>query len=126
MDFPDSPKKCILVIDDEQAVGNVTCEFLIEAGFDAALETNGVDALHRMEAKPFDVVLLDIYLEYEDGLAFLDHLKARFPSIPVIILTAAGYDQEMMRTALKQGAAGYVGKDANRGDVVAAIRRVLG
>lgn len=120
-----SQKKHILVVDDEQAIGDITCEFLKEAGFDAVFVTNAVDALHKMEEKPFDAVLLDIYLEEDDGLAFLGKLKKLYPSVPVIMLTGAGYDEDMMETALKEGASGYVSKDTDLEDVVVAIQRVL-
>ena len=118
-------KKRILVVDDEQAIGDITCEFLKEAGFDAAFVTNPVDASHKMEEKPFDAVLLDIYLEQEDGLLFLGKLKKNYPSVPVIMLTGAGYDEDMMETALKEGASGYVSKDTDLDNIVVAIQRVL-
>jgi DNA-binding response OmpR family regulator len=118
-------KKRILVVDDEQAIGDITCEFLKEAGFDATFVTNAVDAMHRMEEKPFDAMLLDIYLEQDDGLLFLSKFKKSFPSVPVIMLTGAGYDEDMMETALKEGASGYVSKDTDLDNIVVAIQRVL-
>lgn len=120
-----SSKRRVLVVDDEQAIGNITCDFLKGAGFEAVFTTNAVDALHQIQNKPVDAVLLDVFLEYEDGLAFLGKLKKRYPSIPVVILTGAGYDESMMETARQEGASGYVSKDTDLEDVVVAVQRVL-
>ena len=115
----------VLVVDDEKMVVDMTCEFLKAAGFEAVSANTTVQAMSEMKKSPVDVVLLDIKLSGEDGLMFLGKLKKRYPKVSVVILTAVGYDETMMRAALRKGASGYVSKDTELENMVAAVKRLL-
>ncbi|MDD2707815.1 MAG: response regulator [Verrucomicrobiae bacterium] len=118
-------KKRVLVVDDEQSIVDITCEFLQDDGYETCSARNTRGAMAEMEKNPVHAMLLDINLAGEDGLAFLAEFKKKYPSVPVVILTGAGYDDEMMQSALKNGASGYVSKDTDLGNLVVAVKRVL-
>jgi CheY-like chemotaxis protein len=122
--FLKKPKR-ILVVDDEPLIIDVTSEYLLEAGFEVGSANSSAQALAEMEKSPADVMLLDIRLPDEDGLSFLQRFKKLYPNVPVVILTGSGYDENLMQTALQNGASGYVSKDTDLGNMVVAVKRLL-
>jgi DNA-binding NarL/FixJ family response regulator len=72
-----------------------------------------------------DAVVLDITLPDKNGLVVLQEMKARRPKLPVLILSMHPEDQFALR-ALKLGAAGYLTKETAPGELVSALRKVLG
>jgi len=84
---------------------------------------SGHAALAFLEAHPVDVVLLDLQMPGMDGIETTREISARFPEIRVLILTSFG-SWEKVYTALKTGAAGYILKDAEPEQLVAAIQAV--
>ncbi len=70
-----------------------------------------------------DVIILDVALADEDGVAVIETLRARVPEARVLVLSMFD-DAETVRQALLAGAAGYVVKGATSGELGAAIRAV--
>lgn len=91
----------------------------IEAVAEAA---NGHEALELMRTQNWDVVLLDINLPGKSGLEVLKQIKAEKPQLPVVILSMYPEEQYAIR-AMKHGAAGYLCKDADADELLAAIRK---
>jgi DNA-binding NarL/FixJ family response regulator len=92
----------------------------------AAEAADGQEALTRLDAMAShqelpDVVLIDLLMPRMDGATAIGVIKQRHPGLRVVVLTSFG-EMERVHTALAQGAAGYLLKDAEAGEVVAAIR----
>ena len=68
-----------------------------------------------------DVVLIDLLMPKMDGATAIGQITERFPGVRVVVLTSFG-EMERVHAALAHGAAGYLLKDAEAGEVVAAIR----
>jgi DNA-binding NarL/FixJ family response regulator len=81
-------------------------------------------ALELIAAREIDLVLLDLTMPGVQGLSGLLYLRAQFPSVPVIIISATE-DRVVARKCLAFGAAGYVPKSANVGQINEAIDKVL-
>ena len=92
----------------------------IEVAWQAA---DGAEALDRLAAEGADLLLLDIRMPGMDGLATLDALAAGAERPRVIVLTTFNTDDYVLR-ALRQGADGFLLKDADPARLVDAIRRV--
>lgn len=116
----------ILIVDDHAVVRRglrqiLADEFphveLIEAGTAAA-------ALAHFEATTCDLVLLDINLPDRDGLELLKDLRRARRRLPVLILSIHP-EQMYARRMLKEGAAGYLTKDAAPEELARAVRHVL-
>ncbi len=85
----------------------------------------GDQAIAQLTIDPeIDVVLLDLMLPGAGGLAVMDELGARFPDLPIIMLSSSE-DAADVRRALAHGALGYVPKSASSTTLLAAIRLVL-
>lgn len=87
------------------------------------LAADGATALRLAEREQPDVVLLDLRLPDVNGVEVARQLRARFPSVAVLILT--GYeDTGYVRPLLELGVAGYLRKTASGDEVIAAVRAV--
>lgn len=84
---------------------------------------NAADAMQLLRQAAFDVVILDINLKGRSGLDLLKSLRREWSALPVLMVSMYP-EQQFARAALDAGANGYVAKDAEPGDLLAAIRRV--
>lgn len=87
---------------------------------------NGQEALARLDRMAVnqqlpDVVLMDLLMPRMDGPTAIGAIKKRYPEVRIVVLTSFG-EMERVHAALAQGAAGYLLKDAEPGEVVSAIR----
>src|SRR5690554_2640108 len=96
-----------------------------EAGTET-LEAGTLDAtLALLESRPdIDLVLLDLHMPGNHGLAGLAAIRAQFPAVAVV-LVSANEDPQTVRRALDYGAAGYIPKSAGLDELREAIRAVL-
>jgi DNA-binding NarL/FixJ family response regulator len=84
---------------------------------------SGREAMEIVRQGEVDVMLLDIAMPGQGGVETLAAIHARAPDLPVLILS--GYPEAHYATLLlRQGAAGYVGKDADPDEILKAIRTV--
>lgn len=83
------------------------------------------DVIATLETRPeIDLVLLDLHMPGNHGLAGLAAIRAQFPAVAVV-LVSANEDPQIVRRALDHGAAGYIPKSAGLDEMRDAIRSVL-
>ena len=92
------------------------------------LQISEVDSLHgvldAIEQRDIDLLLLDLHMPGNHGLAGLASIRAQHPGLAVIIVSASE-DPHVMRRALDLGAAGYLPKSSGMADLREALRTVL-
>ncbi len=81
------------------------------------------EAFVQLNEETFDIVLLDITLPDKNGLDTLQSIKAKYPSVKVLIVSMHPYEQYAIR-ALKLGASGYLRKDTSPNELLSAIRKI--
>lgn len=116
--------KKILLVDDDGELRRLLATYLARHGFDTLLlpDTRQLDAF--LERYQPHLVVLDLMLPGEDGLAACRRLRARGETVPVIMLTAR--DEPVDRViGLEMGADDYVGKPFDPRELVARIDAVL-
>lgn len=84
---------------------------------------HGFEALKKIRAEDWDVVLLDMAMPGKSGLDLLKQIKDEKPKLAVLVLSMQKENQYAVR-ALKAGASGYLCKDSASADLVKAIRKV--
>ena len=101
----------ILLAEDEPDIQFVTRVALEDDGHQVVTADDGLAALERVRAEPFDVILLDVMMPRLDGLAVCRQLKAdpQLSHVPVIFLTARSQQFEV-QAGLHLGALGYIVK----------------
>ncbi len=82
---------------------------------------NGLEAFEQLRRRPFGLVLLDVNMGGRSGFETLRRIYAEWPSQPVLMLSMYP-EAEYAPLALEAGAHGYLSKDRDAGQLVAAIR----
>lgn len=114
----------ILIVDDDLRLRDLLRRYLGENGFNVLVSENG-EAMKRLWVREhFDVLILDLMMPGEDGLAILKRLRAEKDMTPVIMLTARGEDVDRI-LGLELGADDYLGKPFNPRELLARIHAVL-
>lgn len=113
----------VLVVEDEAALADILCAYLVRDGLRVTRAGSGQAARQRFAAESPDIVLLDIRLPGEDGVDVLRAIR-RSGETPVIMTTALADCADKMQS-LQLGADDYVVKPYNPAEVVARVRAVL-
>lgn len=117
-------KTRILIVEDEPAmVAGLQDNFEFE-GYEVISAENGVAGLERALADDPDLVVLDVMMPRMSGLDVCKQLKARRPSIPIIMLTARGQEIDKV-VGLELGADDYVTKPFSIRELMARVKAVL-
>jgi two-component system, NarL family, invasion response regulator UvrY len=85
---------------------------------------DGESALKRVQENRYDLIMLDIKMPNTNTLQLMEHFKATYPALNVIIFSMNS-ESVYAKRFLRAGARGFVNKDASLGEVVKAIRQVL-
>jgi len=113
----------ILVVDDDADIRELLSEYLQKQGFRVTAVADGRGLRAAVDVSPPDIVILDLMLPGEDGLALCRELRAR-SALPIIMLTARGDETDRI-VGLELGADDYVPKPFNPRELLARIRSVL-
>ncbi|MBX3275184.1 MAG: response regulator transcription factor [Sandaracinaceae bacterium] len=114
----------ILLVEDEAAILDGLDALFTSQGFATALAPDGLAALDQLAAQRFDLVVLDLMLPRLDGLSVLREARGRGDQTPVLILTAKGAEDDVVR-GLEAGADDYVTKPFGLKELVARARGLL-
>jgi two-component system copper resistance phosphate regulon response regulator CusR len=111
----------ILLIEDEEAIGDFVARGLREEGFSVEWTTDGDDGLHHLKSGTWDVVLLDWWLPGQDGLTLLKKFRQAGHDAPVLMLTARDAVSDRVR-GLDAGADDYLCKPFAFEELLARVR----
>jgi CheY-like chemotaxis protein/anti-sigma regulatory factor (Ser/Thr protein kinase) len=114
----------ILVVDDDRATRHVTRAALVKAGFSVRVAKDGIEALSRLRANKFDLMLLDVWMPRMDGLGVLDRLKRLKARPRVVVMTSDDAPETLLR-AIRQHAHQYVHKPVEPAALVSLVRNAL-
>ena len=102
-------KQNILIIDDEEDI-LTTCQTILEdEGYDVEIAKNNNEAEKILESKNINLVFLDVWLPNVDGLDILSHIKEKYPSTAVIVMSGHAGVETAVR-ATKMGAYDFLEK----------------
>jgi two-component system chemotaxis sensor kinase CheA len=119
---PDAGKssmKRILVVDDSITTRTLEKSILEASGYHVETATDGVDALGKLSASQFDLVLSDVQMPRMGGIELVRRVKANpaFRALPLVLVSSLN-DVEDRRHGLEAGAAAYLGKSEFRQDLL--------
>ena len=77
----------ILVVDDDDRIRELVKEYLVENNFLVTTAKNALDAKEKLKIIKFDILILDIMMPGQSGLALTSEIK-KYDSTPIILLTA--------------------------------------
>jgi len=114
----------ILVVEDDKAVRGGIVDALHYAGYMTIEADNGSEGLEAAVRTSCDLLLLDLVLPGMDGLDILKEVRRTRPTLPIVILTARGGEDERV-AGLKLGADDYVVKPFSVRELLARIEAVM-
>jgi DNA-binding NtrC family response regulator len=117
-------KGTLLVVDDEREFARMLAERLQLKGYTADACFDGVEALNRVKANDYDVIILDVIMPEPDGIATLEKIKKYNPIIEVIMLSGQA-TLEVAVAGLKRGAFEYLKKPCDDRIMVTKINEAL-
>ena len=117
-------KDWVLVVDDEAGVRASLAGILGDEGYAVSTVESGEAALEALEARRFDLVLLDVWMPSMDGLEVLSRLRGA-PSRPRVIVMTADDAPETLLRAVREQAFGYVTKPVEPSELNRVVASAL-
>ncbi|MBQ0825964.1 response regulator transcription factor [Streptomyces sp. SCSIO 75703] len=125
---PETTALRVMIVDDHAVVRRGIRAYLevlddVQVAAEAPDGQEAVDRLQEMSVRGElpDAVLIDLLMPRMDGVAATAHITRNHPGVKVVVLTSFG-EMERVHAALANGASGYLLKDAEPHEVVAALR----
>ncbi|MFO7696423.1 MAG: response regulator, partial [Anaerolineae bacterium] len=114
----------ILVVEDELVVGELIVQVLERAGYSAALASQGYEALDRLAANRYDLMITDLRMPGMGGVELVERSREAHPDVDIMVLTAhATLDSAIQ--VLKMGARDYILKPFDVMDLTDKVERCL-
>ncbi len=94
--------KRVLIVDDDEDLLEVVCLIVASSNMSPKCILRGAEVFPCLEAEPFDLILMDIYLNDKDGRELARQLKqdARYSHIPIILYSAGNITRESIEQSL--------------------------
>jgi DNA-binding response OmpR family regulator len=114
----------ILLVEDDERISEPLVRVLVAEGFSVTHVDGGNDALAAVDRGRPDLVLLDLTLPDIDGLDVCRKLRADFPDLPIVMLTARAEEMDVI-VGLGAGADDYIAKPFRLAELIARVRARL-
>lgn len=120
--FPPGEGRQVLLVEDETRLREMLTRAIYEMGFSPTAVGQAEAALRLMDARPFDILMVDLNLPGMGGLDFLEQVHARWPATQAIILTGFG-DLNAARQAIRLDVVDFLTKPCPLGELEVALDR---
>jgi|HubBroStandDraft_4_1064222.scaffolds.fasta_scaffold260110_2 DNA-binding NtrC family response regulator len=114
----------VLVVDDQEAVREIISAILTAAGYQCRTAADGLEALGVLDSEKFDLMITNFLMPNLDGFGLLERAKKKFPSMPVVVESAA-QDVAIAGEFLRRGAFDYLVAPFEREQLLAIVHRAM-
>ena len=115
----------IILIEDDKLIVRIIEFILQKEGYSIFSANDGNEGIELIkEIKP-DLILTDIMLTYKSGLEVLSISKKLYPTIPIIVISALGREEENIQKAFKIGIDGFIAKPFKPSRLLELIQKTL-
>lgn len=121
---PTAPPIAVIVVEDERDLRDEVVEYLANHGFSVRAAATGAELERMLDDRPADVVVLDLGLPGEDGVAVARRLRQRNAGTGIVMMTARARVEERI-LGYETGADVYLVKPVDFGELMAAIRATV-
>jgi two-component system, OmpR family, response regulator len=119
------PEKHVLIVDDEPEIRELLACALARRGWRVSQAENGRDACQRMREDPADLIVSDLQLEEGDGLQAIRDLKTMRADVPVLLLTGALHEPDVIESIKATHGVTYASKTDPLQQILREIARLL-
>ena len=114
----------LLLVEDDQNLGVLLCEFLNAKGYLADLAKNGDEGLRMYGQKDYDLCLVDVMMPVMDGFTLAKKIRSADAQIPIIFLTAKSMKEDTIE-GFKSGGDDYITKPFSMEELLYRIKAIL-
>lgn len=118
------PLPHILVVDDDDRLRHLIERYLEEEGFAVSTAADAIAMDKKLSREHIDLIILDVMLPGEDGIAICRRLQAQENTPPILMLSAKGEDLDRI-VGLETGADDYLPKPFNTRELLARVKAIL-
>jgi DNA-binding NtrC family response regulator len=118
-------KKHILTVDDEADIRELLREVLTIKGYRVSTAADAERARKIVAEDPPHLIILDLQIEEGDGFVLVEDIKRLGPNIPILLLTGAIFDRNLVRDTIEKKVARYLDKTASLSTIVTEVERLL-
>ena len=114
----------ILLVEDDNNLGNLLCDYLNAKGHNCTLRTNGNDGYQSFIDETFDFLILDVMMPYKDGFTLAKEIRGIDQEIPILFLTAKSLNEDTLK-GFESGADDYMTKPFSMDELLARINAIM-
>ena len=114
----------ILIVDDELDVARVLEKMLKKKGYKIQVAFDGLEALKKLHRNHFELVITDLLMPRLDGMRLLKKIREKWPTLPVMVITAVG-DEQLHHKLLSMGVSAYLRKPFERKQLFDAVAEII-
>ena len=114
----------VLVVEDDERIGNLILAILTGLGSWCIWATDGVDALAKMKESKIDAVVTDIKLPKMDGITLTGSIVKQYPRLPIMVMTGSS-DEDLAEAAISAGAQEFIQKPFSEGEFTIRFKKMI-
>ena len=118
-------RRSILIVDDEPAVRDLLGTRLMEADYEVSAAADGAEAVSIARRKPVDLLITDLVMPEQEGLATIKYFRENLPHVPIIAISGV-FGGKLLRAAKQLGAREALQKPIDPANMLQAVRAILG
>lgn len=117
--------KKILIIEDDNLIIKILEFILKKEGYDIYVARDGNEGIEKIGTILPDLIITDIMMPYKSGLEITAYVKKNYPSIPIIIVSALGKEDQTVIEGFKLGVDDFIAKPFNPIELVLRVKRFV-
>ena len=112
-------------MDDEEAVCRMMRRYFVKHGYRVSTAFSGEEALHLLDQEAVNLIIIDLVMPKMSGMELLKRVRQEHPSLPTVIFTGMGFDEDLLLQAREIGAAGFLSKNLPMASLLMELHRLL-
>lgn len=117
--------KKILIIEDDNLIIKILEFILKKEGYEIHIARDGNHGIEKIGTLLPDLIITDVMMPYKSGLEITAYAKKNFPTIPVIIVSALGKEDQTVIEGFKLGVDDFIAKPFNPIELVLRVKRFV-
>ena len=117
-------KPRVLLVDDDASLLKLLAIRIESKGYQVSTVESGIEALQALKNQTYDAVITDLRMDEMDGMALHRQLQSRYPSMPVIMMTAHGSIPDAVE-ATKQGIFAFITKPVDKDELFDSLAKAI-
>src|SRR6266404_2563166 len=115
----------LLFVDDDIPIRETLSLYFKKKGITVAAAGSGEEAIRLAEKTAFNLAILDVNLDQENGLDLLETFRRLYPNLPVIMFTGMSDDPLLLQQAMAKGASAFMSKTDPLDKLFNEVQRVM-